>query len=150
MVSHQTSTSREPGSGGAKQQEFRNTKQRRTVIEVLRTLEEFHSAQDLHRIIADRGGKVSLATVYRILQSMADTGDVDTVQDHEGQALYRKCQAEEHHHHLLCRRCGRAEDIEADAVERWASAIGASFGYSDIEHTIELTGICANCARHHD
>lgn len=147
MVPHQASTSREPASGESKQPEFRNTKQRRTVVDVLRTLEEFHSAQELHRIIADRGGKVSLATVYRVLQSMAEGGDVDTVQDHEGQALYRTCQAEEHHHHLLCRHCGRAENIEADVVEKWASAIGASFGYSDIEHTIELTGICADCSR---
>lgn len=149
MVSQNLPTSRGTTiTDSGTQQEFRNTRQRRTVLEVLATLDDFHSAQDFHRIIVDRGGRVSLATVYRILQSLADSGDVDSVQDQEGQALYRKCAAQEHHHHLLCRNCGAAEDIEADVVEEWASSIGAALGYSDIEHTVELTGICSQCARH--
>lgn len=148
MPVHQTANNGAAGSAPARtSQEFRNTRQRRSVADALETLAEFHSAQDLHRIITERGGKVSLATVYRILQSLEETGEVDTVQGDDGQTLYRKCPADEHHHHLLCRRCGAAEDIEADVVEQWAEGIGASLGYSEIVHTIELTGLCADCTR---
>ena len=138
---------RERSTDARSSQEHRNTRQRRTVVEALDTLEDFHSAQDFHRIVADRGGRVSLATVYRILQSLEDTGDVDVVQGDDGRALYRKCSADDHHHHLLCRRCGAAEDIEADVVERWAEQVGAASGYTQIAHTIELTGLCAQCTR---
>ncbi|WP_238147629.1 MULTISPECIES: Fur family transcriptional regulator [Micrococcaceae] len=148
MAAQQPAHEGSEGSAGARMtQEFRNTRQRRTVVEALDTLEEFHSAQDFHRIVSDRGGRVSLATVYRILQSLEDTGEVDVVQSDDGQALYRKCLADDHHHHLLCRRCGAAEDIEADVVEQWAEQVGSRFGFTEIAHTIELTGLCAQCTR---
>lgn len=132
---------------GRRSGEVRNTRQRRAVEETLAVLEDFHSAQQLHRIINDAGQRVSLATVYRILQSLEASGEVDTLQGAEGQALYRRCAAEEHHHHLLCRSCGAAEDIEADAVERWARETGAAFGFTDVQHTVEITGLCARCSQ---
>lgn len=127
--------------------EVRNTRQRRTVVASLATQDGFHSAQDLHRIIAEDGDRVSLATVYRILQSLEQAGEVDVLRDEEGQSLYRQCARQEHHHHLLCRRCGRAEDISAEMVERWAERIGAEFGYTGIAHTVEVTGFCPRCTR---
>jgi Fur family ferric uptake transcriptional regulator len=141
------STEQTSEGAGRRAGEVRNTRQRRAVEEALASLEDFHSAQQLHRIINDAGQRVSLATVYRVLQSLESSGDVDVLQGAEGQALYRRCAAEEHHHHLLCRSCGTAEDIEADAVERWARETGAAFGFTEIQHTVEITGLCARCSR---
>lgn len=125
--------------------EVRNTRQRRTVVSTLENTEDFHSAQALHRSIVDAGEKVSLATVYRILQSLTEQGVVDAVYDDDGQALYRMCATEHHHHHLRCRRCGAAEELEAEQVEAWAEQIGARYGFSEIDHRIELSGLCPRC-----
>lgn len=134
-------------AAGARHGEVRNTRQRRAVVGALAELDGFRSAQDLHRIIAEGGDKVSLATVYRILQSLEAQGDVDTVQGPDGQALYRRCADDRHHHHLLCRRCGRAEDVSAEVVEQWAAATARAFGYTAVAHTVEITGLCAECTR---
>ena len=129
------------------QPEVRNTKQRRAIAGALRSLEDFISTQDLHRRLQDEGQSVSLATTYRILQSMADTGEVDVLRNAEGEAIYRRCEAEHHHHHLVCRSCGAAVELEAPAIEQWADDTAAEHGFTDVDHTVEITGICGNCAR---
>ena len=126
--------------------EIRNTKQRRTVKATLEGLEDFISAQDLHMLMASRKESVSLATTYRILQSMVDNGELDVLRTAEGESIYRRCEARHHHHHLLCRSCGKAVEIETPSIEDWAAEIGAKFGFTDIDHLVEVTGICADCA----
>ena len=125
--------------------EQRMTKQRLAVSAALDRLEDFVSTQDLHRILHDEGASVSLATTYRILQSMAEEGVVDVLRTDDGEAVYRRCEATGHHHHLVCRRCGRAVDIEAPAVETWASRVAREHGYTAIEHTVEIFGLCPEC-----
>ncbi|MBG6181245.1 Fe2+ or Zn2+ uptake regulation protein [Arthrobacter sp. CAN_A1] len=69
----------------------------------LSELRDFVSAQELHRRIKAEGGSVSLATTYRILQSLASDGLADVLRNAEGESVYRRCAAGRHHHHLLCR-----------------------------------------------
>lgn len=133
--------------GSSPKPEIRNTKQRRTVKSTIEGLEDFISAQDLHLLMVNRGESVSLATTYRILQSMAEQGEVDVLKTEDGEAIYRQCAVEHHHHHLLCRNCGAAEELEAPDLESWAHKIGEKFGFADINHVIEVTGICADCQK---
>lgn len=128
-----------------KPREQRVTKQRLAVSAALDQLEDFVSTQDLHRMLHDQGAAVSLATTYRILQSMADEGLVDVLRSDDGEAVYRRCEATGHHHHLVCRRCGKAVDIEAPAVETWASRVAREHGYTAVEHTVEIFGLCPEC-----
>src|SRR5699024_8161385 len=95
----------------------------------------------------EHGHKVGLATVYRTMQAMAAAGDVDVLRNAEGEAMYRRCELTNHHHHLLCRVCGRTEEIEAALVEQWAENVARAYNFVQIEHTVELFGICADCAR---
>jgi Fur family ferric uptake transcriptional regulator len=122
----------------------RQTRQRTAVQSVLEGREEFTSAQDLHDLLRRQGTAVGLTTVYRSLQSLADAGQVDVLVTAEGQTLYRRCSSE-HHHHLVCRTCGRTIEIAGPAVETWADAIAREHGFSDISHTLELFGSCPGC-----
>lgn len=124
----------------------RMTRQRSAVAELLADVDDFRSAQQLHELLRGRGNEIGLATVYRTLQTLADAGEVDVLRAEDGEALYRQCSRREHHHHLVCRRCGTAEEIDGPGVEAWAEAVGAAHGFSDIVHTMELSGICASCA----
>ncbi|MFW0155701.1 Fur family transcriptional regulator [Rothia sp. P6271] len=127
--------------------EVRNTKQRRIVKATLEGLDDFISAQELHMLMVSRQESVSLATTYRILQSLAEYGEVDVLKTEDGESIYRKCEVEHHHHHLLCRRCGAAVELEAPSIEDWATAVGAQYGYTDIDHVIEVTGVCSSCQK---
>lgn len=124
----------------------RGTRQRRALRECLERSDTFVSAQQVHEDLAKAGDKVGLTTVYRTLQAMADAGEVDVVRNSNGEALYRMC-GSEHHHHLTCRRCGMTVELEGPSVEEWANRVATEHGFSDVTHVIELFGICRECAQ---
>jgi Fur family ferric uptake transcriptional regulator len=62
-----------------------------------------------------------------------------------GESVYRRCATAEHHHHLVCRRCGTAVEIEGPAVETWAQKVAEANGFSDLSHTVEIFGLCREC-----
>jgi Fur family ferric uptake transcriptional regulator len=123
----------------------RPTRQQVAVATALEDQEDFTSAQELHAAIRDTGERVGLATVYRTLQTMAAEGDVDVLRTDDGEAVYRRCSTG-HHHHLVCRRCGRTVEVEGRAVEQWTSRVSAEHGFTDVEHTVEIIGTCSDCA----
>jgi Fur family ferric uptake transcriptional regulator len=123
----------------------RNTRQRAAVSALLAEVEGFHSAQQLHAMLRERGERVGLTTVYRTLQGLSDSGEVDVMRPPGGEHLYRRC-SEGHHHHLVCRSCGRAVEVAGPAVESWATRVAAAHGYADVSHTLEIFGTCPDCA----
>jgi Fur family ferric uptake transcriptional regulator len=123
----------------------RTTRQRSAVIAALGAEREFRSAQDLHRILVDGGHQVGLTTVYRTLQALADAGEVDQLRRADGEMLFRACSSG-HHHHLVCRFCGRTVEVDAPDVEAWAEAVAAAHQFSEVEHTVEIFGRCAACS----
>jgi Fur family ferric uptake transcriptional regulator len=144
---HAVNDSRPPSPHAAQRTPPRVTRQRTAVADALGDTDEFRSAQQLHELVRSRGDAVGLATVYRTLQTMADVGEVDVLRGEDGESLYRRCERREHHHHLVCRGCGRAVEIDGPTVEAWAASVGAAHGFADIEHTVELWGTCAECRR---
>ena len=123
----------------------RTTRQRAAVSAVLDDVAEFRSAQELHDLLKQRGAAVGLTTVYRTLQALADAGEVDVLRSTDGESVYRRCSTG-HHHHLVCRSCGRAVEVAGPAVERWADAVAAQHGFTDVAHTVEVFGTCGTCA----
>jgi Fur family ferric uptake transcriptional regulator len=123
---------------------LRNTHQRRAVSSLLGSVEGFHSAQELHSMLRERGERVGLTTVYRTLQGLADVGEIDVMRPPGGEHLYRRCSSG-HHHHLVCRSCGSTVEVEGPAVEHWADRVAAKHGFTDVSHTLEIFGTCQNC-----
>lgn len=122
----------------------RPTRQRLAIADVLERADDFRSAQEIHDLLRHAGEKVGLATVYRTLQGMAEGGEVDVLQSESGEAVYRQC-SPDHHHHLVCRSCGRTVEISGPTVEKWAHAVATEHDFVDVSHTVELFGICADC-----
>lgn len=125
----------------------RTTRQRTTIEKLLSDLDEFVTAQHVHEMLAARGSKVGIATVYRNLQKMAADGDIDVLHI-DGEALYRACDAREHHHHIVCRECGKAVEIEIPGFEQWVRTHANRHGYTEVNHTVEIFGLCPECSQH--
>ncbi|HXD62349.1 MAG TPA: transcriptional repressor [Lacisediminihabitans sp.] len=123
----------------------RNTWQREAVREALGDSEGFISAQTLHSELREAGSPIGLATVYRALADLEVEGEADSLQA-EGESLYRACTPGQHHHHLICRNCGLAVEIEADAVEDWAKTVAAEHGFTQPTHVVDVFGVCAGCS----
>ncbi|NHA68417.1 Fur family transcriptional regulator [Phycicoccus flavus] len=124
----------------------RPTRQRAALADELAGAAEFRSAQDIHASLTASGTRVGLATVYRNLQAMATDGEVDVIRTGDGESVYRACATAQHHHHVVCRVCGHTVEVTGDAVERWADAVAAEHGFSEVRHTLEIDGLCADCA----
>ena len=135
-----------PDGTGAEKPNLRPTRQRTAVTEALSRAREFRSAQQIHDLLQAAGDKVGLATVYRTLAALAESGVVDVLRREDGESVYRQCVAETHHHHLVCRVCGAAVEIAGEEVEDWASSVAAEHGYSGISHSFELFGTCPDCS----
>ncbi len=125
---------------------LRRTRQRAAVSAALEELDGFCSAQSLHALLRGRGEPVGLTTVYRTLGSMAAAGEVDVITGDDGEARYRRCSGE-HHHHLVCRGCGLTVEVAGPTVEAWAESVAAAHGFAEPTHTLEIFGLCSDCAR---
>ena len=133
-------TRTEPGNATPQ----RKTRQRAAVDEILHDLAEFRTAQQIHDDLRHKGDRIGLTTVYRTLQSMVDAGELDALRTVEGETAYRRCSGG-HHHHLVCRVCGRAVEVSGPAVEKWASAVADQHGFREVSHDLEIFGTCGNC-----
>ena len=122
----------------------RRTRQRAAVQEVLAELHEFRTAQQIHDELRKRGDSIGLTTVYRTLQSLSEAGELDALRTSDGETAYRRC-SDGHHHHLVCRSCGRTVEVSGPAVERWANAVAAEHGFRDVSHDLEIFGTCGSC-----
>jgi Fur family ferric uptake transcriptional regulator len=123
----------------------RSTRQKRALRTLLSEVDSFRTAQDIHQLLRARGERVGLTTVYNQLRALADAEEVDVLRSESGESMFRRCHTETHHHHLLCRVCGRTVEINGEAIESWATEIARSEGYSDVAHTVEIVGTCGSC-----
>ena len=126
----------------------RMTRQRQAVLAELERVDDFRSAQQIFEDLGTVGNRVGLATVYRNLQSLAEAERVDVVRGADGQATYRACgeATHAHHHHLVCRSCGSAVEIAFEGVEEQVNTIAREHGFTAVDHSIELHGLCAACS----
>ncbi|HEY2506189.1 MAG TPA: transcriptional repressor [Streptosporangiaceae bacterium] len=126
---------------------IRGTRQSEVLSAALDGLDGFCSAQQIHAELRRRGEHIGLTTVYRHLQVLTEDGRVDAITSAGGETLYRRCSTGAHHHHLICRNCGRSVEVEGKAVEHWAEQVAREAGFTEVGHTVELFGLCPDCSK---
>lgn len=125
---------------------MRPTRQRSELLALLERVDGFLTAQQLHARLQRAGSSIGLATVYRNLAALTEQGLVDTVSGVGGEVRYRACSTT-HHHHLSCTGCGKTVELVLEDLERVCAEVAQRNGFSDIRHTVEISGTCADCAR---
>jgi len=134
-----------PAASAAPRAPQRRTRQRTAVSDILEVQTSFRSAQEIYADLRQQGTAIGLATVYRALQTMVEDGEVDVLRSSDdGEAAYRRCSTR-HHHHLVCRSCGRTVEVEDQDVERWARSVADAHGFSRVDHQVEVFGTCSTC-----
>ena len=122
----------------------RRTRQRAEIRAAVEALDGFATSQEIHDRMRHEGSAVGLATVYRTLTAMASAGELDAIRTPEGQVAYRTC-SPGHHHHLVCRSCGRTEEITLPGLEELVRTIATDHGFGQLDHELEFFGLCAAC-----
>lgn len=125
----------------------RMTRQRIAVLDELGKHDEFRSARQVCDALTGKDVRVSLATVYRNLQALSLMGKIDTLQSKSGEVLYRRCQQESHHHHIICSNCGAVKEIMIDEIESLLAGVSTKEGFLVEDHSIEIYGLCSVCQK---
>jgi Fur family transcriptional regulator, ferric uptake regulator len=126
---------------------YRQGGARRAVVDLLGRQNCCMSAQEIHDRLRRARRPVGIASVYRALETLADLRLVKRIDAGDGIARYEPSLPDgDHHHHLVCRDCGKVEAFSDDRLERAIDKVAGGLGYSVDEHEVVLTGACADCA----
>lgn len=117
---------------------------RRAITEAVVTISGAFTVEDLHARLTGTSDGVGLATVYRAVAAMLDSGFLATVGTRSGVALYARCGGGDHHHHLVCTGCGTVAAVDCPLDARLQAAASRS-GYTITGHEVVLYGLCAAC-----
>lgn len=121
-----------------------STRAREEIADTLRREQRYLSAAEIHDLLKRGRAKVSLSTVYRTLDLLQAKGEASSRVDERGEATYVVC-APTHHHHAICRSCGKVEDLACEALERIAGELRSHHGFELDDHAMEFFGRCAAC-----
>jgi Fur family ferric uptake transcriptional regulator len=105
------------------------------------------SAQEIFDRLRKARRSVGIASVYPALEVLTDLRLVKRVDTGDGIARYEPATAGgDHHHHLVCRDCGKVEAFSDLRLERAIDRVAGRLGYSVDEHEVVLVGACADCS----
>ncbi len=121
----------------------RKTKQRDALAEVLERAERPLSIDELFEAASKQIKGLGVATVYRTIGSLLDSGQVEAVEIPGEPTRYERSD-KGHHHHFQCERCDRVFDV-GGCLDNLRAMVPPKFRVR--EHALTLYGLCATCAR---
>ncbi len=127
------------------QHKLKVTKQRRAVLEAFLGIEDHVSAEDLYRIVSDREPKIGLATVYRTLSLLTESGLASELDFGDGQKRYEHKYLHGHHDHMICTKCGKIIEFHNQMIEKLQEKVASEHEFKMTSHKLDLFGICKDC-----
>jgi Fur family ferric uptake transcriptional regulator len=120
------------------------TRQRAVILEELRKVTTHPSADELYMLVRRRLPRISLGTVYRNLEILSETGQIQKLDF--GCTLKRFDGITKNHYHIRCLRCDRVVDAPAKVNPCLDEDLKAATDFQIIGHKLEFIGICPECA----
>ena len=122
---------------------FRVTAQRRTILDELRRDHSHPTADEVYERVRRTLPRISLGTVYRNLELLAERGLIRRL---DGTGSKRRYDGDtDAHYHVRCERCGRVDDVHTPPIQVPRRAVARASGYRITGHRLELTGLCPTC-----
>jgi Fur family ferric uptake transcriptional regulator len=122
----------------------RLTKQRVVVAEALARAKTALSAQQLHALVHSRYPRLGLATVYRALEAQVEAGMATRIERAGHEHAYFACDPQ-HHHHLICTRCERVEDVSEEVLGPVLRAVRDRHSFQVDHARLDFYGLCREC-----
>lgn len=123
----------------------RVTRQRLLVADALAAAGAQLSAQELYERIRTDHPDIGRATVFRALEALVSVGAARRLERPGHVYAYVACEPE-HHHHLVCTRCGRVTEIGERYVGEMSQGISKRYRFQIDDATLDFYGRCADCA----
>jgi Fur family ferric uptake transcriptional regulator len=124
----------------------RITTPRRTVAGLISSRRGHFTAADLVADARESRLGIGRATIFRALDMFESLGAVERLDLPNGEHAYVACEPARHHHHVVCSRCGRTEEVDDPGFDGVVRSVGRRTGYRIDSHRLELFGLCPACA----
>jgi Fur family transcriptional regulator, ferric uptake regulator len=126
---------------------YRRGGARRAILELLDEQPCALSAVEIEQALTERGREVSRASVYRVMDELAEIGLLQRVEIGQGMVRYEPVRhGPGHHHHLVCDHCGRLQPFTDDTLERAIRRLSERLPLQVSEHEIVIHGACETCS----
>ena len=122
---------------------MRNTIQRTLVLDIVRTLQNHATADEVYNQVIKTHSNISRATVYRNLNQLTDNGDIQKIEVGDGADSFDHRLFK--HYHIQCSRCRKVFDVEMDYMKDLETSITNFNGFEFSCHDIMFKGICPKC-----
>lgn len=126
------------------------TRCRTSIIEYCEAHQEQRfSASDINEYLKEKGDVINLATIYRNLDKMMESGNLIKYKSAEDdRALYQYVKPESdcgHHLHMQCRKCSKIIHMECDFMDEFSKSVEKAYGFNIECKNSLITGICEEC-----
>jgi Fur family ferric uptake transcriptional regulator len=122
----------------------RLTAPRRALAELIAARPDHFTAADLLADARRRRVRVGRASVFRTLDLLVELGTLERLDLPSGEHAYVVCEPE-HHHHVVCRNCGRSSEVADAGLAVAVSEMARQTGFAIDSHRLELYGLCPEC-----
>ncbi len=129
------------------QHNLKITKQRRAVLEAFLGSEDHVSAEELYKLVTEKEPKIGLATVYRTLSLLTQSGLASELDFGDGQKRYEHKFMHSHHDHMICTECGKIIEFSHPMIEKLQEEVATRHGFKLTSHKLDLFGLCSQCSQ---
>lgn len=119
---------------------MRMTEQRRVIARVLSEAHDHPDVEELHRRAHAVDPHISIATVYRTVRLLEESGIITRHDFRDGRSRYEE-HGDEHHDHLIDLKTGKVVEFVDKDIEELQEAIAKRLGYKLVEHRLELYAV---------
>ena len=106
---------------------------------------EHFSAESLMEKVKDVNPDIGLATIYRTLELFCKLGIAHQLDFNSSYKFYELNVEEEHHHHLICRGCGKIIEFNDRVLEEFETRLEEEYSFNIFDHRIKFFGLCRDC-----
>ena len=102
------------------------------------------SPQELYQCLAKKERKIGLTSIYRCLDLFESLGIAFKIVNGSS-VKYKLCEMEDHHHHIICKKCGNVAELRFCDLSDWSEKVTESTGYEVTDHQLNFYGLCKTC-----
>lgn len=124
-----------------------HSKQREQILDIFLKTEKHLTIDDLYQRVNKKNPKIGLATVYRAMRIICDSGLAREVDFGDGLRRYEHKHGHEHHDHLICLKCGRIIEVVSSEIEKLQEKLAKNYDFIALRHTMQIFGTCSSCKR---
>ncbi|MED4603180.1 transcriptional repressor [Paenibacillus validus] len=121
------------------------TTQRKAIYDILQHSDDHPTAAEVIERLRDKGHNFAYGTVYNSLRYLSDMGLIRELK--LGEAASRYDARTDDHHHILCKRCGRVDEVLAQTPAAWVQAVEQETAYLVDHSHVVFEGVCPTCRK---